>query len=133
VACAGSLYFAAAFTVALILTLLRFGPRQQDLDNEEEDFENSMPQLNKFRYRGESTGTTISAGAPKPHHSATLSDGIHTELNNERRPLVTFDRNDKADDEEEQNEQEQSRNMRVSMRASMRASMRKRATLGGIV
>lgn len=43
VACAGQLYFAATFTVALILTLLRFGPRQrfphrnEDDDNNHED------------------------------------------------------------------------------------------------
>ena len=33
VACAGQLYFCASFTLALLLTLLRFGPRQRDMDD----------------------------------------------------------------------------------------------------
>lgn len=36
VACAGELYFCATFSVALILTLLRFGPRQPHTDDDEE-------------------------------------------------------------------------------------------------
>jgi len=36
-ACAGQLYFSATFAIAVILTLLRFGPRQQVQDDEGED------------------------------------------------------------------------------------------------
>ena len=32
VACAGELYFSASFSVALLLSLLRFGPRQHEVD-----------------------------------------------------------------------------------------------------
>lgn len=38
-ACAGQLYFSATFAVAVILTLLRFGPRQQIQDDDGEDGE----------------------------------------------------------------------------------------------
>lgn len=40
-ACAGQLYFSATFAIAVILTLLRFGPRQQfqDDDDEDEDYQ----------------------------------------------------------------------------------------------
>jgi hypothetical protein len=44
VACAGELYFLANFAVALVLTLLRFGPRQKstqsDCDEHDDDADN---------------------------------------------------------------------------------------------
>lgn len=37
VACAGELYFAASFTVSALLILLRFGPRQNGIDEDEDE------------------------------------------------------------------------------------------------
>eukprot|EP00523_Entomoneis_sp_CCMP467_P000080 CAMPEP_0168753472 /NCGR_PEP_ID=MMETSP0724-20121128/18956_1 /TAXON_ID=265536 /ORGANISM="Amphiprora sp., Strain CCMP467" /LENGTH=138 /DNA_ID=CAMNT_0008801827 /DNA_START=122 /DNA_END=535 /DNA_ORIENTATION=+ len=38
-ACGGALYFVAAFCTCIMLVLLRFGPRQHDIEDEEEDEE----------------------------------------------------------------------------------------------
>jgi uncharacterized membrane protein YhiD involved in acid resistance len=43
IACGGDLYFPASFGVALILLVLRFGPRGSDEDDEEEE-EGGLPQ-----------------------------------------------------------------------------------------
>jgi len=108
VACSGRLYFSASFTVAVILVLLRFGPRQQ----ETADFEGEMPMLHSMYQRGNSTGTEISSGAPD--QNITLSEGGDPE----RRPLVSF-----APDPGQS----------VRQRASKRSSIRRRAGLGDIV
>lgn len=41
IACSGELYFAATFSVAVVLVLLRFGPRTMDADETEDDDNNA--------------------------------------------------------------------------------------------
>lgn len=57
IACGGELYFAASFGTAIMLLLLRFGPRNSDLaDDEEEEDENDIDaQYQSIR----STGSTL--------------------------------------------------------------------------
>ena len=63
-ACAGQLYFSAFFTVALILGLLRFGPRQRSFDDEEEDEEEYLD-YGEGTHRGSSLATVaIASGTP---------------------------------------------------------------------
>jgi hypothetical protein len=57
VACAGEMYVAAAFSVAILLVLLRFGPRQRshhdeddiDNDSDDEDDDNKENRNNSHR------------------------------------------------------------------------------------
>jgi len=67
VACAGQLYFSATFAIALILALLRFGPRQPPSDDDDEDdHEFDLPEhsvgQNNTPYQA--AGITIAAGTP---------------------------------------------------------------------
>lgn len=66
-ACAGELYFAASFTVALILVLLRFGPRQLDFEEEEDEEIAMLPSaagnystMNEYRRNESKASMTMS-------------------------------------------------------------------------
>ena len=84
-ACAGQLYFAATFSVGLILSLLRFGPRQtvieddDDDDDEEEDGDESGYESTR---RTSHKPVSLDAGAPD-----NLSDqALDPELQPLKRP-----------------------------------------------
>ena len=84
-ACAGQLYFSATFAIAVILTLLRFGPRQQvqdDDDEEEQDYQAEFDMPNEHsqqRSSYQSAGIKIETAKP---------DNLSTEhLDPEAQPL----------------------------------------------
>ena len=47
VACGGEFYFISAFTTAIMLVLLRFGPRQRDFEGEHDDDEEDEQEFNR--------------------------------------------------------------------------------------
>ena len=77
VACAGELYFSASFSVAVILLLLRFGPRQYSSDEEEDEEEKD----NDHAYQ---------------KSAENLEHGIDPELQPLRRPSVKTSRSMRA-------------------------------------
>ncbi|GKY94307.1 hypothetical protein MPSEU_000396500 [Mayamaea pseudoterrestris] len=110
-ACAGQLYFAACFSVAIMMVLLRFGPRQSDpsdgeIDEEEDNDENDDYEFERPRYS--STDSYNNNILPGGEESSSLIAEVHTPLR--RQPSAA--------------------NSVRSIRSSHRKS---RASLGGIV
>ena len=92
-ACAGKLYFGASFSIAVILVLLRFGPRQQiSHDDEDEpdyqqEFDNMHQEPQAYSQRPtpsyQATGIKMDVNHP---------DNLSTELDPEAQPLNSSQR-----------------------------------------
>jgi hypothetical protein len=91
VACAGELYFAASFTVALILVLLRFGPRQREYEEEEDEEIAMLPNvvgnystMNDYR-RNESKASMTMSHAESAHPAI---EDEETSMDTEKQQLL---------------------------------------------
>jgi hypothetical protein len=63
VACAGELYFAASFSVGILLVLLRFGPRQRDW-SDDGGSGGGDAQLSSGTYASIADGAAVRSGKP---------------------------------------------------------------------
>eukprot|EP00522_Entomoneis_paludosa_P019092 CAMPEP_0172449254 /NCGR_PEP_ID=MMETSP1065-20121228/8004_1 /TAXON_ID=265537 /ORGANISM="Amphiprora paludosa, Strain CCMP125" /LENGTH=289 /DNA_ID=CAMNT_0013200881 /DNA_START=208 /DNA_END=1077 /DNA_ORIENTATION=+ len=109
-ACGGALYFVAAFCTAIMLVLLRFGPRQHDLDEDDEEEANGA--------EGEATDASIWSAKKGPYGT----DSLRTRDDfGEKEPMI------KKGDSERGIERGESR------LSSNTKSLRSRAALGSVV
>ena len=123
-ACAGELYFSATFSVALILTLLRFGPRQplhddmddgRDPDDEEHE---EIPECNNNNNNNTATGPSPDKGyGAASEASEAFRQNKENSVRNMHNTFMT--------------ESERSRLLKSSQ--STRNLARPRATLGGVM
>ena len=116
-ACAGQLYFCASFSIAVILTLLRFGPRQHIPDDDEDEPDYQQEFDNMHHEQQHSQRPPLSYQAVDANHP----DNLTAEIDPEAQPLNTPQR----------------ASMTAASIASGEAKARKRrpntASLGGIL
>lgn len=102
IACGGGLYFPASFCVAIVLVLLRFGPRQKDDEEDEEDDDpdhwggvvEDLPSM--LRDAGQSPGTLPSYRDSAPSLAEGERTPLRRDLNSSRMSQRASRRNVKA-------------------------------------
>jgi len=89
IACSGELYFVATFSVAVILVLLRFGPRSQEPDNDDDDTQAQIDDLFMKQYGSVSArrvANNLDGSGRSTRSSSAFHDMFDAE-NQEFRPL----------------------------------------------